>query len=80
MKQSCNLCALQHTCPKACNFENYSWINSGCMEFRSRVSVKKDSHILSWKVKIFDCNAQRIKDYDILKGHYKDFVKDLKTR
>ena len=35
---------------------------------------------LSWKVKIFDCNAQKIKDYDILKGHYKDFVKKLKKK
>ena len=40
----------------------------------------KEAKTLSWKVKIFDCNAQRIKDYDILKGHYKDFVKDLKKK
>ena len=38
------------------------------------------STTLSWKVKVFDCNAQRIKDYDILKGHYKDFVKKLKKK
>lgn len=36
------------------------------------------SNTLSWKVKIFDINSQQIKDYDILKGHYKDFVKNLK--
>lgn len=35
---------------------------------------------LSWKVKVFDCNAQKIKDYDILKGHYKDFIKKLKKK
>lgn len=35
---------------------------------------------LSWKVKVFDCNAQKIKDYDILSGHYKDFVKELKKK
>lgn len=40
----------------------------------------KEAKKLSWKVKVFDCNAQRIKDYDILKGHYKDFVKDLKKK
>lgn len=38
----------------------------------------KEAKTLSWKVKVFDCNAQRIKDYDILRGHYKDFVKKLK--
>ena len=40
----------------------------------------KEAKTLSWKVKIFDCNAQQIKDYDILKGHYKDFVKNLKKK
>ena len=40
----------------------------------------KEAKTLSWKVKVFDCNAQRIKDYDILKGHYKDFVKKLKKK
>ena len=40
----------------------------------------KEAKILSWKVKVFDCNAQRIKDYDIFKGHYKDFVKKLKKK
>ena len=40
----------------------------------------REAKTLSWKVKIFDCNAQRIKDYDILKGHYKDFVKKLKKK
>jgi hypothetical protein len=40
----------------------------------------KEAIILSWKVKVFDCNAQLIKDYDILKGHYKDFVKKLKKK
>ena len=40
----------------------------------------KEAEILSWKVKIFDCNAQKIKDYDIFKGHYKDFVKKLKKK
>ena len=40
----------------------------------------KEAKILSWKVKVFDCNAQKIKDYDILKGHYKDFVKKLKKK
>lgn len=40
----------------------------------------KEAKTLSWKVKIFDCNAQKIKDYDILNGHYKDFVKKLKKK
>lgn len=40
----------------------------------------KEAKTLSWKVKVFDCNAQQIKDYDILKGHYKDFVKKLKKK
>lgn len=40
----------------------------------------KEAETLSWKVKVFDCNAQRIKDYDILKGHYKDFIKKLKKK
>ena len=40
----------------------------------------KEAEMLSWKVKVFDCNAQRIKDYDIFKGHYKDFVKKLKKK
>ena len=42
--------------------------------------MTKEAETLSWKVKIFDCNAQKIKDYDILKGHYKDFVKKLKKK
>ena len=40
----------------------------------------KEAETLSWKVKIFDCNAQKIKDYDILKYQYKDFVKKLKKK
>ena len=40
----------------------------------------RKAETLSWKVKIFDCNAQKIKDYDILNGHYKDFVKKLKKK
>ena len=40
----------------------------------------KEAKTLSWKVKVFDCNAQKIKDYDIFKGHYKDFVKKLKKK
>jgi hypothetical protein len=40
----------------------------------------KEAKTLSWKVKVFDCNAQRIEDYDIFKGHYKDFVKKLKKK
>ncbi len=40
----------------------------------------KEAEMLSWKVKVFDCNAQRIKDYDIFKGYYKDFVKKLKKK
>lgn len=40
----------------------------------------KEAQTLSWKVKVFDCNAQKIKDYDIFKGHYKDFVKKLKKK
>ena len=40
----------------------------------------KEAQTLSWKVKVFDCNVQKIKDYDILKGHYKDFVKKLKKK
>ena len=35
---------------------------------------------LGWKVKYFNCNAQCIEDYDIFKGHYKDFVKKLKKK
>jgi hypothetical protein len=34
----------------------------------------------SWKVKYFNCNAQRIEDYDMLKGRYKDFIKKLKKK
>ena len=34
---------------------------------------------LTWKVKYFNCNVQRIEDYDILKSQYsKDFIKKLK--
>ena len=40
----------------------------------------KEAEMLSWKVKVFDCNAQRIKDYNIFKGHYKDFVKKFKKK
>lgn len=40
----------------------------------------KEAKTLSWKVKVFDCNAQKIKDYDIFNGHYKDFVKKLKKK
>lgn len=38
----------------------------------------KEAKTLSWKVKYFNCNAQRIEDYDIFKYSYKDFVKKLK--
>lgn len=40
----------------------------------------KEAKTLSWKVKHFSCNAQCIQDYDILKGHYKEFVKKLKKK
>ena len=44
------------------------------------MNKKVESKTLSWKVKYFNCNAQRVEDYDILKGHYKDFVKKLKKK
>lgn len=40
----------------------------------------KEAKTLSWKVKYFNCNAQRIEDYNILKWHYKEFVKQLKKK
>ena len=39
----------------------------------------KEAETLSWKVKYFNCNAQKIEDYDILKGRYKDIVKKLRN-
>jgi len=40
----------------------------------------KEAKTLIWKVKYFNCNAQRIEDYNILKWHYKEFVKKLKKK
>lgn len=35
--------------------------------------------MLTWKAKRFDCNSQKIVDYDVLK-HYEDFIKKLKKQ
>ena len=40
----------------------------------------KPVQTLVWKVKYFNCNSQKIEDYNILKGHYTDFVKKLKKK
>ena len=41
--------------------------------------MQKESKILTWLVKNFDCNKQKIEDYDILK-YRQDFIKQLKKR
>ena len=41
--------------------------------------MKKEVKPFSWIVKIFDCNAQKIKDYDILK-YREDDIKKLKKK
>ena len=41
--------------------------------------TKKEFKPLSWLVKNFDCNAQKIVDYDILK-YRTDFIKKLKKK
>lgn len=35
--------------------------------------------MLTWKVKIFDCNSQKIVEYNVLK-HYEDFIKKQKKQ
>lgn len=41
--------------------------------------MKTEFKPLSWKVKNFDCNADKIEDYDILK-YREDFIKKLKKK
>ena len=41
--------------------------------------MKKEVKPFSWIVKIFDCNAQKIKDYDILK-YREDDIKKLRKK
>jgi len=41
--------------------------------------MKKSFNHLSWVVVYYDCNAQKIKPYDILKSR-EDFIKQLKKR
>ena len=41
--------------------------------------MKKEFNPMSWIVKNFDCNTQKIKDYDVLK-YREDFIKKLKKK
>lgn len=41
--------------------------------------IKKESNSLSWLVTYYDCNADKIKYYDILK-YRKEFIKKLKKK